>query len=50
MGVFEKYARGIHPQDLSAIKNVYERVWLMATIEKQEQQKKAAQENGENFL
>ena len=31
---FEKYVHKVQPLDTTAIKNVYERVWLMQSIEK----------------
>lgn len=43
--MFDKYARRVQPLDTSAVKNVYERVWLMTEIQRQEKEK-ITQEKG----
>ena len=40
MTLFEQLAKQIRPGDVSSIKNVYERVWLMVQMEHEEKLKK----------
>ena len=47
--IFTKVAQQrVSPLDVSAIKNVYERVWLMSYLEDEERKKKQQEENSDS--
>ena len=48
--VFDKLASKISPLDVTAIKNVYERVWLMKHYEEEERRKREEIDDDGNYI